>query len=100
MPSVDRSLQNTSRMANVRIYTTSTCYYCVRAKQLLKSKGVPFEEIDVSGDWEKRRWLVEASGRRTVPQIFIDEQPYGGFTDIAALDRNGELDRVLGLNAA
>jgi len=88
-----------SRMAQVRIYTTSTCGYCVSAKRLLKSKGVSFEEIDVSGDWEMRRWLVEATGRRTVPQVFIDGKPYGGYTDIAALDREGELDRVLGLAA-
>lgn len=63
---------------------------------MLKSKGVAFEEIDVGGDWDTRRWLVEVTGRRTVPQVFIDGKPYGGYTDIAALDREGELDRLLG----
>jgi glutaredoxin 3 len=87
-------------MAHVRIYTTSTCGYCWSAKRLLKSKGVPFEEIDVSGDWDKRRWLAQVTGRRTVPQVFIDHKPYGGYSDLAELEREGRLDRVLGLDAA
>jgi len=87
-------------MARVRMYTTPVCPYCVRAKQLLKSKGVPFEEIDVSGDHEKRAWLVEATGRRTVPQIFINDEPIGGFDDMRALDLAGELDKKLAATAA
>ena len=84
-------------MAHVDIYTTPSCPYCVMAKRLMREKGVPFEEIDVATDPAKRKWLVEVTGQRTVPQIFIDGNPYGGFTDIAALDRKGELDLLLGL---
>lgn len=82
-------------MAPVRIYLTRTCPYCFAAKQLFDDKGVPYEEIDVTGDAKAREWLREVTGRRTVPQIFIDGQPYGGFTDVEALDRRGELDRLL-----
>ena len=70
--------------ARVRVYTTRICPYCVRAKMLLKAKGVHYEEIDVSGDYEKRAWLVEATGQRTVPQIFNDES-VGGFDELRAL---------------
>jgi glutaredoxin 3 len=83
-------------MAHVAIYTTPVCPYCVMAKRLMKEKGVPFEEIDVARDPDKRKWLVEVTGQRTVPQIFIDDKPYGGFSDIAALDKKGELDPLLG----
>lgn len=83
-------------MANVRIYTTPICPYCVAAISLLRSKGVPFENVDVSGDREKRAWLAKVTGRTTVPQIFIDERPIGGYTDMAALEDEGELDRLLG----
>ena len=83
-------------MAHVDIYTTPSCPYCVMAKRLFRDKGVAFEEIDVATDPEKRKWLVETTGQRTVPQVFIDGNPYGGFTDIAALDRKGELDPLLG----
>jgi glutaredoxin 3 len=82
-------------LSNVVIYTTQVCPYCIRAKALLKKKGVEYSEIDVSGDEQKRAWLVTATGRRTVPQIFINNQPIGGFDDMAALDRKGELDRML-----
>ena len=82
-------------MPNVVVYTTRVCPYCIQAKALLKKKGVAFSEIDVSNDTEKRTWLVSATGQRTVPQIFINDQPIGGFDDMAALNRNGELDRLL-----
>jgi glutaredoxin 3 len=85
----------TDRMAKVVMYTTQWCPFCVRAKALLKNKGVPFEEVDVSGDDVLREKMIEASGRRTVPQIFIDDEPIGGFEELAALDREGELDRLL-----
>jgi glutaredoxin 3 len=75
------------------VYTTAWCPYCIRAKRLLKSKGWDFEEIAVDGDDEKRRWLVEVTGRRTVPQVFIGDESVGGYDDIAALDRVGDLDR-------
>jgi glutaredoxin 3 len=79
----------------VRIYTTDYCGFCRRAKELLTRKQIPFEEIDVTGDDSQREWLVEATGRRTVPQIFIGDEPIGGYTDLAALDRSGELPRKL-----
>jgi glutaredoxin 3 len=81
--------------ADVKVYTTSYCPYCVRAKRLLEAKKVAYQEIDVSGDAEQRRWLVDASGQRTVPQIFVNGRPIGGFTDMAALDRQGRLDALL-----
>ncbi len=79
----------------ITVYTTDWCPYCVRAKMLLKKKGWDFQEINVEGDAEKRAWLVQATGRRTVPQIFIGDQPVGGFDDIHALDRRGELERLV-----
>lgn len=83
-------------MRPVRIYTTSYCGYCVRAKQLLQSKGVDFEEIDVTEDDGLRSKLVEMSGgQRTVPQIFIGQSHVGGYTDLAKLDRDGQLDGML-----
>ncbi|MBX3198599.1 MAG: glutaredoxin 3 [Labilithrix sp.] len=82
-------------MKAVRLYTTLICPYCVRAKLLLKGRGIAFEEIDVSGDPEKRDWLVETTGRRTVPQIFIGDEPIGGFDELRALDLSGELDKKL-----
>ena len=82
-------------MAKVIMYTTQYCPYCVRAKALLKSKGVDFEEIDVGGDDELRARVVEESGRRTVPQIFIDGKSIGGFEELYALEQEGELDRLL-----
>ena len=81
--------------AEVKVYTTNYCPYCVRAKKLLEQKRAPYEEISVEGDEEKRRWLAEASGQKTVPQIFINGRPVGGFSDLAALDRAGELDALL-----
>ena len=82
-------------MALVQIYTTQVCPYCHAAKAIFDRKSVPYEEIDVSRDQEKRQWLAKVSGQRTVPQIFIDEKSYGGFTEIAALDKRGELDPLL-----
>lgn len=82
-------------MPKVKIYTTNYCPYCVAAKNLLSKKGVVYEEINVEGDAEKRRWLAETTGRTTVPQIFIEGTPVGGFDDIKALDQNGDLDKLL-----
>jgi glutaredoxin 3 len=81
--------------AQVKIYTRQWCGYCTAAERLLKDKGVAFENIDCTGDSEKRRWLVQATGRTTVPQIFIDGQPIGGFDDMRALERAGTLDKLL-----
>ena len=79
----------------VTIYTTQVCPFCVRAKKLLARKGVPYHEISVEGRDDLRLWLVEASGQRTVPQIFAGERSLGGFTDLAALDAEGKLDPIL-----
>lgn len=81
--------------ARVVVYTTSYCPYCTRAKLLLRSRGVAFDEVDVTGDDERRAWLVQQTGRKTVPQIFIDGRPIGGSDDLAALDRRGELQKLL-----
>ncbi|HEY8427827.1 MAG TPA: glutaredoxin domain-containing protein [Sandaracinaceae bacterium] len=84
-------------MAEVQIYVTRTCPYCVAARRLFDAKGIAYELIDVTGDAHTRAWLRDVTGRHTVPQIFIDGRPYGGYTDVAALDRFGELDRLLGI---
>ena len=85
-------------MVNVVIYLTPICPYCIRARRLLDKKGVDYTVIDVAGNgtlWEE---MSERSGRETVPQVFIGDQHIGGFDDMAALDMDGELDRILGLN--
>lgn len=79
----------------MRIYTTQTCPYCVRAKRLLQKKSVPYQEIDVSWDDDARLRLMQATGRRTVPQIFIGEKHVGGSDDLHALEERGELDGLL-----
>lgn len=84
-------------MAKVVMYTTQVCPYCMRAKALLRSKGVDFEEIDVGRDTRLREEAMRLSGgRRTVPQIFIDDRSIGGYDELWALDQAGELDRLLG----
>jgi glutaredoxin 3 len=75
----------------VRLYTTLICAYCLRAKSLLKERGIAYDEIDVTLDAAARAWLVKETGRRTVPQIFIGDEPIGGFDELRALDRAGEL---------
>lgn len=82
-------------MKPVRLYSTLVCPYCIRAKLLLKERGIAYEEIDVTGDHDKRAWLVAATGRRTVPQIFIGDEPIGGFDELRQLDRAGELTKKL-----
>lgn len=83
-------------MAEIKMYTRSLCGYCFAAERLLKQKGLAFEEIDATGKPELRQWLVEASGgRTTLPQIFIDGKPIGGYDDLKALERSGELDLLL-----
>lgn len=85
-------------MTKVKIYTASYCGYCHRAKALLDSKGVSYQEISVEGDQALRMEMERLSQRRTVPQIFIDNQAIGGCDDLYALDARGELDKLLGLN--
>jgi glutaredoxin 3 len=83
-------------MAEVTIYTTMTCPYCMRAKALLGKKGVKFHEIDVSGNAAKRdEMTTRAGGRYTVPQIFIGETHVGGCDDLYALEGAGKLDPLL-----
>ena len=77
------------------MYTTQQCSFCLRAKALLRHKGVAFEEIDVGTDTTMREKMIEESGRRTVPQIFINGVPIGGFEELHALDQEGGLDRLL-----
>ncbi len=84
-------------MADITIYTTTYCSYCVRAKNLLERKGEKvFNEVDVTTSDDLRIEMMERSGgRRTVPQIFINDAHVGGFDDLAALDKKGELDKLL-----
>ncbi|GAB3284587.1 glutaredoxin 3 [Parahaliea aestuarii] len=83
--------------AKVTIYTTPYCPFCIRAKQLLDGKQVSYKEIGVDRDPDLRREMMQRSGRRTVPQIWIGERHVGGFDDLAALDRQGDLNGLLGL---
>ena len=83
-------------MAKVEVYTTSYCPYCIRAKSLLKSKGVAFEEIDVTRDSALREKMIELSGgRRSVPEIFINGKIVGGYDELRALETEGKLDPLL-----
>lgn len=81
----------------VVMYTKWLCPYCMMAKRLLKRKGVAFKEIPVFLRWKVWAEMEQRSGRNTVPQIFINDEPMGGYDDIAALDKIGELDQKLGL---
>lgn len=79
-------------MQVVKMYTTAVCPYCVRAKQVLKSKGVEqIEEIRIDTDPQARAHMMEVTGRRTVPQIFVGDTHVGGCDDLIALDAKGEL---------
>ena len=84
-------------MPSVIIYTTNICPYCVRAKMLLKKKGVAYEERNIERSRTLMREMLERSKRRTVPQIFIDDFHVGGYDDMAELDAFGKLDPLLGL---
>jgi glutaredoxin 3 len=85
-------------MAKVEVYSTMFCPYCARARGLLSKKGVEFEDIDVMADTAKRGEMIgRAGGCQTVPQIFIDGKHIGGSDELAALDRAGKLDPLLGL---
>ncbi len=83
-------------MAQVIMYTTATCPYCINAERLLRSKGVEnIDKVRVDLDPQRRMEMMEKSGRRTVPQIWIGEQHVGGFDDLRALDLAGQLDSLL-----
>ncbi|ASG21496.1 MULTISPECIES: glutaredoxin 3 [Nitrospirillum] len=86
-------------MPRVEIYTSPYCPYCHRAKRLLDSKGVQYEEIDVIANPSRKPEMIQrADGRTTVPQIFVDGEGLGGSDDIHALDRAGKLNAKLGLD--
>jgi len=80
---------------NVVMYSTSLCGFCSAAKSLLNAKGIEFEAIPVDSDNAKREEMMERSGRRTVPQIFIGDHHVGGFDDLNALNTAGKLDELL-----
>lgn len=82
-------------MKKVKIYTTGWCPYCHAAKSLLAEKGVAFDEVDVDDPEIRRAMVQRANGRRTVPQIFIGDTHVGGYDDMAALERRGQLDPLL-----
>ncbi len=83
----------------IELYGNAYCPFCAAARMLLKKKGLEWQEIPVSDNPEARREMEARSGRRTVPQIFIDGQPIGGFDELNELDGSGELDRMLGREA-
>ncbi|MEE4251779.1 MAG: glutaredoxin 3 [Alcanivoracaceae bacterium] len=82
-------------MVDVVMYSTPWCPFCVRAKRLLSEKGVAFTDIDISGNGELRQQMIQRSGQRTVPQIWIGERHVGGCDDLYALERQGQLDSLL-----
>jgi glutaredoxin 3 len=83
-------------MPKIEMYTKAFCPYCTRAEALLRSKGVEFEDIDITmGGPKRQEMLGRANGRTTVPQIFIGDRHVGGSDDLDALDRSGELDTLL-----
>ncbi len=88
-------------MQPVKMYSTAVCPYCVRAKQILKAKGVEqIDEIRVDLDAAQRQTMMQITGRRTVPQIFIGDTHVGGHDDLVALDQRGGLDPLLAGRAA
>ena len=81
--------------ADVTLYSTRFCPYCVAAKRLLDAKGVNYQDIPVDGDAALRQQMTKRAGQRTVPQIWIGEEHVGGYTDLAALEQRGLLDGLL-----
>lgn len=82
-------------MNDIVIYTTRFCPFCVRAKQLLDSKGLPYREISVDGKPSLRQEMTEKAGMHTVPQIWVNATHIGGCTELMAADRSGDLDNLL-----
>lgn len=79
-------------MKNIQVYSTHDCPWCVRAKTLLQSKRLDYEEVNISSDAERMQEMVKRSGRRSVPQIFIDDESIGGFDELSELGKAGKLD--------
>jgi glutaredoxin 3 len=86
--------------APVTVYSTRFCPYCTAARRLLEGKGAAYEDIAVDGDAALRAEMTAKAGRHTVPQIWIGDQHVGGFDELAALDRAGRLDGLLGLSGS
>jgi Glutaredoxin, GrxC family len=82
-------------MAKVTMYTTAVCPYCQMAERLLTAKGVQIEKVRVDIEPQRRVEMMEKTGRRTVPQIYVGDTHVGGYDDLSALDRAGELDELL-----
>jgi glutaredoxin 3 len=87
-------------MAQVEVYTTPMCPYCVAAKRLLQARGIAYTEFDVAQDDALRADIMQRSGRQTVPQIFIDGRSIGGFEELRELDAAGELESLRGTRAS
>jgi alkyl hydroperoxide reductase subunit F len=85
-------------MKTIEVYSKQWCPYCLKAKALLKTKGLDYAEIDVTEDTAQEQEMIARSGRRTVPQIFIDGESFGGYDDISQLNATGELDKILGFD--
>jgi glutaredoxin 3 len=81
-------------MPKVEMYTTRWCGYCVRAKTLMASRGIPYEEIPLDDDPGFRQTVFDATGGWTVPQILVNGKPIGGYTELWRLDRDGRLDEL------
>ncbi len=87
-------------MSKIEVYSTAVCPYCVAAKNLLKSRGLEWVELRIDTDAAQRdTMLARSGGRRTVPQIFVNDQHVGGFDDLVAADRSGKLTQLLELAA-
>lgn len=82
-------------MNNIIIYSTRICPYCVAAKRLLQQKGLEYQDIMIDQDIAQREIMMKKSGRTSVPQIFINDQHVGGFDDLNAMNRSGQLDNML-----
>jgi glutaredoxin 3 len=92
-------MKTTSDAAPIVLYKTAWCGYCRQAEQLLTRLGIAYEAVDCTDDPACREWLVETTGRTTVPQIFVHGRAIGGYTDLAALARTGELDKILAVRS-
>ena len=87
-------------MSKIEVYSTAVCPYCVAAKNLLKSKGLEWTELRIDTDAAQREaMLTRSGGRRSVPQIFVNDQHVGGYDDLVAADRSGKLKQLLELAA-
>jgi glutaredoxin 3 len=85
-------------MTNIIIYTTTHCPYCVKAKNLLNKKQIEFKEIDITDDQARQEMITKSGGKKTVPQIFINNQNIGGYDDLYELEKQDKLDDLLKIN--